>query len=291
MIRTVCVTSGGGDSITNGLMMLKEGHEVHFLHIPHGQKSELGESLACKTIVQKLKEMGYSCELHIIEIPWLGQLGGSGLTDKDIDVPEGLVGTYGSTIENIFTPGRNAVLLGIAAALAERIRAEYITFGCNQSEVGYKDNTKDFLDSFTKVLEYACYHIHPKVISPEWEMDKVEIYRWSFDNKFGWAHAKYTWSCDSGPVETIGKSLGEVTSRSDIVPCGKCGCCRNRRLIFYILNQLYSNSGYMDEQKYVDADWFYNTFLPTIKERGIPQNKWFSKYAGVLGCSVIPAFI
>jgi len=281
--RAISVTSGGGDSIADGLMMLKEGYHVTFLHVLHGQKSEVGERLSCEKIVSELVKQGFDCSLRIVNARWLGQLGVSALTSKELAVPDGLEGVYQSTMPKIFTPGRNTVFLGIAGAVAEAEMAEVITFGCNQSEIGYADNTKDFIDAYTKVLEYSTLRIHPKVISPEWDMDKVEIYKWSFDHGFGWAHAKYTWPCDDA-----GESFETpARDREDIMPCGRCGCCRNRRIVFKILNTKYPDSGYSDLQQYADRRWFDQEFMPTIQARGIPKSKWFSEYAEELGCKVI----
>ena len=282
-MKSVCVTSGGGDSIVNGLMLLKDGYEVHFLNVMHGQKCELAERLSCINITERLKDLNYNCELHTIEIPWLGQLGGSGLTDRKMSVPGGLDGVYNSTIGKIFTPARNVVLLSLAASLSERLGIEYITLGCNQSEIGYLDNTKTFLDAYTEVLKYGCYHIHPQVISPIWELDKVEIYKWAFDTGFGWVLSELTWSCDDSPTY-IG---GSISNRKSYVSCGKCGCCRNRRLVFYILDMMYPKQQYLDRQTYLDEQWFWKDLLPTIRKRGIPMNKWFSSYAEVLQCKII----
>lgn len=281
MIKVICVTSGGGDSIANGLMMLTQGNEVIFLHIPHGQKCAIGEKLACQAIVDELKRKHYPCSLQIVEFPWLGEIGGSGLTDKEIPVPDGLEGVYGSTITKIFTPNRNSILLGIAGALAEREKAEYVTFGANRAEEAYPDNTKDYLDTYTEVLKYSCYHIHPKVISPEWEMDKVEIYRWIIDNGFDWVLSK-SWSCDNYPHYLV----SQPTKREHILPDGYCGCCRNKQISHFILREMYGEK-YSDTMVYANSHWFGETFLPTIKVKGIPKRKWFSKYANILGCEVI----
>ena len=273
MEKAVAVCSGGIDSSANGLMLLKEGYEVHFLHVSHGQKSAEGESGAVHRIVNWLKAEGYSVEEKQYKIDIYKQMPSSALTDKSKPVPNGLEGVYGSTIGELFTPARNVVLLAIASAYAESIGAEVITLGCNQSEVAYGDNTKEFLDRYTKVLELGCYKCHPQVISPEWEMSKVDIYRWVGENfpeilKFGW-------SCDDSPGK---KGL----------MCGHCGCDRNRQLTLLILKQMFPGSKQVYEDvEYEDGNWFEEVFLPTIRERGTPRNKWFSQYAKELGCKVI----
>ena len=276
MSHVICVTSGGGDSISAGLMMLKEGHSVNFLNVDHGQKCAYAEKLSVEKIVSELIDRGYDAEITFVESRWLGILGGSGLTDDRIEVPDGLAGIYGSTMGQIFTPGRNSLLLAIAACIAEVTEAEFITFGANQSERGYADNTKDFLDAFTKVLEYSCLKIHPKVISPIWEMDKVEIYKWMFDNGFGWV-TDYTWPCDNEPI----KISDPVIDRDDLIPCANCGCCRNRQMVFHILEKMYPGQ-YKDGQVYYESKWFVDALLPTLRQRGIPDRKWFKKYEGLI---------
>ena len=282
MKKAVCITSGGGDSIANGLMLLKDGYHVIFLHVSHGQKCAEGEKAACQAITDELLRKGYSCSLKVIDAKWLGDLGTSGLTDSDIDVPEGLEGVYGSTIQKIFTPNRNSVLLGIAGAVAEAERVEVITLGACQSEAAYPDNTKEYLDAYTNVLRYSCYHAHPIAYSPIWNLDKVEIYKWAFNNDFGVIHSSLTWSCDDVPMV-----LDSSGTRNSMLPCGRCGCCRNRRMVFHILNHLYPGQGCYDLEQYADMAWFTTIFLPTIKENGIPANKWFSKYAEVLKCKIV----
>jgi len=278
MRKAVVITSGGGDSIANGLLLL-ENYEVHYLHVSYGQKCELGERLSCQKIAGWLLEKGYPVHLHIIYHRWLGKLGGSGLTDRSIPVPNGLVSVIGKpTIYDIFTPARNVVLIATAASIAEAIGAEAITLGCNQSEVAYLDNTHEFLDRFTRVLEMGCLKVHPKVFSPEWELDKVAIYKWYHDNGFG-RLLDWTWSCDDEPYKIPRR---DPSDRESYLMCGRCGCCRNRRITFLILNRLY---GITDNQSYKDEDWFWREFLPIyveLKPQGRTLPKWFDNYYEVI---------
>jgi len=278
--RAICVTSGGGDSITNGLVLLKQGYEVHFLHIPHAQKAEGFEKQACENVVRGLKDKGYNCNLHIVEQKWLGELGGSSLTDYDKPAPDGFADLCYSTISGLFTPARNVVLLAVAASLAERIGAEVITLGCNQSEskqdeqghilAGYPDNTKEFLGRFTAMLEYGCFNFKPKVVSPEWELDKVGIYKWGIDNGFGWVY-DYTCSCDT-----------PILQNGTWIHCSRCGCDRNRQMVFFILQQMYpGDDRCIDRGNYYDKDWFFTELLPiyvALHKAGHSKPIWFDKY-------------
>ena len=286
MKKAVCVVSGGMDSVTNAIMLLKEGYEVTFFHVNYGQKCELGELLACQAIVEGLRARNYPVDLVLkdISLPWVKD---NALINPEREIPDGFQDLYRSTLPDLFVPSRNVIFLAYAASLAEAIGADVITLGCNQSEglseggeYGYGDNTLEFLNLFTRVLELGCFHHKPIVTSPEWELDKVGIVKWIFDNGFG-EILRHAWSCDSSPYY----NRLPTTSREDLLMCGRCGCDRNRRLAFHILEKMYPGQ-YPDEQEYADAFWFSDRFLPRLREEGIPIGIWFSKYAKLLGCEI-----
>lgn len=261
------------DSISNGLMMLQKGYEVYFLHTNLKQKAELGEKLACRKIVSELQKKGYPARLIEVDLPFFSEFKGSSLQDKQVEVPLGLNSILKSatSIDELWTPARNVVLLSVACAYAEYLGAEYVTLGCNRSEQNYPDNTKTFLDRFTRMAEYGTLKIHPKFISPQWNLDKVGIIKWDFENGFDWV-LKWTWSCDLSPEK------GE--EREDLRPCGRCGCCCNRRLAFTIAERLY---GYVDPQlrDYQDQNYFWDIFLPQVKQilrKPVGRRMWFYRH-------------
>jgi len=280
MKKAVSVTSGGIDSITNGLMMLKRGFEVHYIHFNYRQKCELGEKLACIKIVEELKRRrGLPVILHMVDLPFFAEFGkGSALVDSEVKVPAGMESLLlsATNIGELWVPSRNVVFLAIASSLAERIGAEYITHGCNQSEIGYPDNTQEFLDRFTHMLEYGTIKIHPKCISPEYGMDKPHILKWGFDNGFGWVY-KWTYSCDCKPYNVRFKYLLPL-KREDILTCGVCGCSMNRRLAFLIAEKLW---GIKDNQKYLNEHYFYETFLPEAIANS-SEKFWYHKYLDLM---------
>ena len=260
-------------------MLLKEGYEVTFFHVNYGQKCELGELLACQVIVEDLKARGYPVDLAIkdISLPWVKN---NSLLNPEQEIPDGFQDLYRSTLPDLFVPARNVLLLAYAASLAESIGAGIITLGCNQSETSYGDNTKEFLDRFTGVLELGCFRSHPVVTSPEWDLDKVDIVKWIVDNGFG-EMLRHAWSCDSSPYYTC----LPATTREDLLMCGRCGCDRNRRLAYHILEKTHPGQ-YPDEQEYADKYWFSDKFLTRIQEEGVPRDIWFSKYAKIAGWKI-----
>jgi len=262
----VCVTSGGMDSITMALKMLERKFSVLLCHVNLGQKSEEREELAVRTITTGLKDAGYDVGYFMTDTKWLGELGGSCLTDDSLKVPEGInsileSSNISSNLEKpgLWTPGRNVVLLSVAASLADRIKAHIITLGANQSETAYRDNTMDFLKSFELMLRFGTLAM-PVVFAPLYGYDKPELLQWGYDNDFGWVY-RYTWSCDEGKAK----------------PCGRCGCCNNRRLSYFILKNVMGHSKISDPQTYVDEDYFSKVFLKNVVDSE-NDNFWFRKY-------------
>jgi len=264
--KAVIVTSGGMDSIANGLMLLKKGYEIHYLHVNYGQKAEPAETNACKMVQNILRESyGQYVALHLYDFPITGT--NSCLTNKGIKIPPGMesIKKSSTSIDELWVPARNVVFLSIGAALAEDIMAGVITLGCNQSESAYPDNTKEFLDRFTYMLKYGCIKIHPKVISPEWNMDKAEILRFTKKNYPG--IAPFTWSCDDG----------------GIMMDGTCGCCNNRLFADMVTERLWDMPYLRPLTK--DPDYFHDKFIPDLKKTfktKLGKRLWMYKYRDLI---------
>lgn len=257
MRKAVCVTSGGMDSISMALAMHEDGYNVTLFHGALGQKAQAGEVRA----VTKISNL-MAFNRYIVDISWLGKLGKSSLTDKQFPIPKGMNSLYESTnigcIENgLWTPARNVVLLSCAAAHAEAEGAEVITWGANQSETAYPDNTMEFADRFSHMLKMGCLK-PPIVIAPLYHLDKVELLLWGEEKGYGHVYS-WTWSCDDF------KGL----------PCGECGCCCNRRFAFMMANK--KNRDIVDTQEYVNPTYFYNTYLPDLRE-SCTEGMWMYKY-------------
>jgi len=261
----IAVCSGGMDSTSMGLAMLKEGRPVIFCHINLAQKSETGEKEAVKKVVETLEKQGYDVGWFMVDVPWLGEIGGSSLTEEGLEIPKGMDSLsesfdIASNLDNpgLWTPARNVVLLSVASALADRIHATKITLGANQSETAYRDNTMDFLKTFELMDRFGTL-VMPEVDAPLFELDKAQLLKWGIENGF-YEVFKHTWSCDEGKEHM----------------CGECGCCNNRRLAFFILNNVYGIPE-KDNQIYVNPDYFEETFLPETIEKFI-SGMWYGKY-------------
>jgi len=270
-MRVLSVTSGGMDSMSMAAKCLYDGHEVALFHGDLKQKSEQQERqavVACATLL--------GMKAYFIDLSWLGKMGGSSLTDAKIEPSKGFESLQESLLitkdflekqkegKGLWTPARNLVLLAVASAIAERYGFDLLTWGANQSETAYPDNTMEFAKRFEQILEYGCLR-RIRVDAPLYNMDKVEILKWGFEHDFGSIYT-YTWSCDLGYT----------------LPCGQCGCCMNRRLAFYIIKLIEPETSCIDTQDYVDEEYFWIDFLPKIsKDKRKIRGMWFEKYYGV----------
>jgi len=233
----VGVCSSGLDSTTTLVWQMKHGRQVQILHFNYGQLSEKAE----KSRIQKIGEF-LKVPVHIVDIPWLGTIGGSPLTDKSIELPKGWDSVFSL---KCWVPARNVVFLSYAAALCERLGGGEISLGGESSESFYLDNTQEFADRFSSMLELGC--LKPvKVVMPLVAWTKVEELKWGVEN--GLPH-HLTWSCDRGE-----------TKAGQFIHCGECGCCNSRRMAYHI-------SDIQDPQPYVNDKYFRDVFLPEFESR------------------------
>jgi 7-cyano-7-deazaguanine synthase len=154
MTRAVVLLSGGQDSTTT-LYLAKTLHDgVHAVSIGYGQR-HVAERASAEEIA---KLAGVPFER--VELEALGKLTtSSALTDAskpltweggipDAAMPQGLPSS--------FVPGRNALLLGVAAAIAVREGARDIYTGvCQTDYSGYPDCRREFIDAMEKALTLA----------------------------------------------------------------------------------------------------------------------------------------
>ena len=144
--KAVILVSGGLDSATVLAYAKDQGYECYGLSFDYGQRhnSEL-------TAASQLAEE-YDVVEHKIMPLGMGELGGSALTDSNIDVPteesEGIPITY--------VPARNTVFLSIALGWAEVIGALDIFIGVNAVDYsGYPDCRPEFIEAFEKLANLA----------------------------------------------------------------------------------------------------------------------------------------
>lgn len=203
----VVLLSGGLDSATCLAIAGRQGYRCYALSFDYGQRS--GSELAA---AGRVAEAAVVEEHRVIELN-LGQLGGSALTDKSIDVPE----QETSGIPVTYVPARNTVFLSYALAWAEVLQADAIFIGVNALDYsGYPDCRREYIAAFQRLIKLATRTgVEGGSIAletPLIDLDKAEIIKTGIRLGVNYAN---TVSCYQ--ADTAGRA------------CGRCDSCRFRQ--------------------------------------------------------------
>jgi len=144
--KAVCIISGGMDSALSAKIAQNEGYEIIALHFNYGQRTE-GKEVAC---FRKVAASVNTIESYEIGLPFFEQIGASALTDKSIEVPTGGIE---EGVPVTYVPFRNGIFLSIAAAVAEKHRAEALFIGVvEEDSSGYPDCRESYITQMQKPL-------------------------------------------------------------------------------------------------------------------------------------------
>ena len=144
--KAVILVSGGLDSSTVLAMAKQQGFDCYTLSFDYGQRHR-SELVAAAKVSEAMQ-----VEAHKVVSLDLGTIGGSALTDTNIDVPE-----YETTgIPVTYVPARNTVFLSIALGWAEVLGANDIFVGVNAVDYsGYPDCRPDYINAFEQMANLA----------------------------------------------------------------------------------------------------------------------------------------
>lgn len=203
----VCLLSGGLDSATVLAIAVSEGFEVHALSVDYGQRHR-AELEAAANVAAALGAV----ERKTVRID-LREVGGSALTDDEIEVPEG----PGEGVPVTYVPARNTVFLAVALGWAEVLGARDIFVGVNAVDYsGYPDCRPVFVEAFEGLAQVATkagvegerFHINAPLI----ELTKADIIRLGVALGVDYSVTISCYQPDDG-----GRA------------CGRCDSCRLRR--------------------------------------------------------------
>lgn len=213
---SVVLLSGGLDSAANLAMATERDRPVLAITFDYGQRALKGETTAAKKFAEY-----YGVAHKIVEIRWLKDLGESRLTAK----PGSLDLLKSNELDNqaraeesakaVWVPNRNGVLINVAAAFAEDLKAEQVIVGFNAEEAAtFPDNSSAYMQAATDSLKYSTAN-SVRVHSYTVNQSKIEIVRelkkLSRPFQFDWV-----WSCYDASEK----------------PCGACeSCLRLKRAI------------------------------------------------------------
>ncbi|MBF5057967.1 exoenzyme S synthesis protein B [Alcanivorax sp. 521-1] len=207
MNTAVVLLSGGLDSATCLAIARDRGYRCHTIAFDYGQRtcSELDAAARVSAAL--------GAESHRVIELGLGSIGGSALTDHDIEVPE----EGGDGIPVTYVPARNTVFLSLALGLAEVVDAEAIFIGVNAVDYsGYPDCRPEFIDAFQNLAGLATkagVEGHPiEIATPLMHLSKADIIRRGTDLGLDYG---LTVSCYQ--ADEAGRA------------CGRCDSCRLRR--------------------------------------------------------------
>jgi len=144
MKKAVVLFSGGLDSTTCLAIAQSEGFECYALSFDYNQRHAI-ELNAAKKIASRL-----GVTHKILSIP---NVGGSALTDINLDVPEY---NENAEIPITYVPGRNTIFLSFAMAWAEVLEAKAIFIGVSTVDYsGYPDCRPEYINAFQAMANLA----------------------------------------------------------------------------------------------------------------------------------------
>lgn len=204
--QAIVLLSGGLDSITVLALAKQQGYDCFALSFDYGQRHN-AELIAASEIANAYKAIDHK----IIKLG-LGSIGGSALTDQNIQVPD----KPGEGIPVTYVPARNTIFLAFALGWAEVLKISDIFIGVNAVDYsGYPDCRPEFISAFQNLANLATkagvegetFTIHTPLIS----LSKAEIIAQGIQMGINYA---VTVSCYS--ADELGRA------------CRVCDACRLR---------------------------------------------------------------
>ncbi len=192
----VVAVSGGMDSCVTAAIASRS-YRLAFAHINYGQRTEARELKAFNDIADF-----YGVEERlVIDLTHLSGIGGSSLTDKNIEVS--MADLSNKEIPSSYVPFRNANILSACASWAEVLQAKAIFFGAVYDDSsGYPDCRPEFYSAFEKVIDIGTKpSTKIKIQTPVIKLSKSEIVKKGIE--LG-APLHLTWSCYQSEDEACG---------------------------------------------------------------------------------------
>ena len=225
----VVLVSGGMDSAVVLAIAREQGFAAHALSVRYGQR-HTSELDAAARVAMALGAVAHKT-VHVD----LRSIGGSALTDEEIQVPTDADGhVIGEGIPSTYVPARNTIMLSVALGWAEVLGSADLFCGVNAVDYsGYPDCRPEFIAGFEALANLATkagvegsrFRVH----APLMRMSKADIAREGL--RLGVAFA-----------QTVSCYQADADGRA----CGHCDACRLRA-------QGFIEAGIADPTRYVDA--------------------------------------
>jgi 7-cyano-7-deazaguanine synthase len=185
----VCLVSGGMDSLVTAAIANTKHEKLAFLHLNYGQRTEKRELESFKKIAEHYNVP--ATHQKIIDISFLKQIGGSSLTDDNIEVKK-----YNGDSEEIpdsYVPFRNTHIISMAVSWAEVIGAKKIYIGAVfEDSSGYPDCRPSYYKAMNALIKEGTKNGDIEVITPVIYLKKDEIVIKAIELN---APLEKSWSC------------------------------------------------------------------------------------------------
>ncbi len=198
----IVLVSGGMDSCLTAAIANQNHHNLAFLHLNYGQNTENKELQCYQDICD---HYGVAKENRkIIDVSFLQQIGGSSLTDRNIDVKK--YQGDSDEVPDSYVPFRNTHIISMAVSWAEVINAKKIYIGAvEEDSSGYPDCRPSYYEAINNLIKEGTKDGDIEVRTPLIKMTKKEIILKAIDIK---APVELSWSC----YEREDKSCGVCDS-------------------------------------------------------------------------------
>ena len=199
MEKAVVLLSGGLDSTTCMAVANNLGYELYPISFNYHQRHSI-ELIGAKKVAEF-----YKVKKHLIIDTNMNLIGGSALTDENIDVPNGEIER--EDVPVTYVPARNLIFLSYALGYAEVVGANHVFIGVNSVDYsGYPDCRPQFIEKFQIIADYATAATAVngasiKIETPLQTLSKKEIVQLGV--KLG-APLQYTHSCYKGGEKACG---------------------------------------------------------------------------------------
>ena len=148
MDKAVVLLSGGLDSTVCMAVAKSRGMALFPISFDYHQRHKIELASA-----KKVAEF-YDVPRHLIVETNMDAIGGSALTDSDIDVPVGDVER--KEVPVTYVPARNLIFLSYALSYAETIGARFVFIGVNAVDYsGYPDCRPEFIQRFQELADFS----------------------------------------------------------------------------------------------------------------------------------------
>jgi len=200
------------DSSANLAFCREHDEPVLALTARYGQRAQDREVAAARKLCEH-----FGVRHEVLELPWLGAVGGSSLTEVNLVLPSLAQAELDDrdlttrSAKSVWVPNRNGILINAAAAYAERLGARRVVVGFNIEEAStFPDNSEEFLKRASRALEYSTSN-QVEVFCYTTELNKTQIVRElrGLRSRFPF---ELLWSCYKGEEK----------------PCGECESCQRQ---------------------------------------------------------------